>query len=170
MPKYISTSSACCWGYVRHAMYLKEVIIEDPDYPNILARLDDLCNECQIYDTEHKLSGAPNYYRIFTNSGHDDKIARISEKMEHLIEELSNSKDGTLLNFMNKYPILSTKAHKSPFDNRWLNLPAGLIFPIGVFFYFRIWRFRLRLDKDLKNIIKTSREIQDRIKNESFII
>ena len=90
--------------------------------------------------------------------------------MEHLIEELSNSKDGTLLNFMNKYTILSTKAHKSPFDNRWLNLPAGLIFPIGVFFYFRIWRFRLRLDKDLKNIIKTSREIQDRIKNESFII
>ena len=153
----------------RH-VFKKEVIIEDPDYPNILARLDDLCNECQIYDTEHKLSGAPNYYRIFTNSGHDDKIARISEKMEHLIEELSNSKDGTLLNFMNKYPILSTKAHKSPFDNRWLNLPAGLIFPIGVFFYFRIWRFRLRLDKDLKNIIKTSREIQDRIKNESFII
>ena len=47
-------------------------------------------------------SGAPNYYRIFTNSGHDDKIARISEKMEHLIEELSNSKDGTLLNFMNR--------------------------------------------------------------------
>ena len=153
----------------RH-VFKKEVIIEDPDYPNILARLDDLCNECQIYDTEHKLSGAPNYYRIFTNSGHDDKIAKISEKMEHLIEELSNSKDGTLLNFMNKYPILSTKAHKSPFDNRWLNLPAGLIFPIGVFFYFRIWRFRLRLDKDLKNIIKTSREIQDRIKNESFII
>lgn len=71
---------------------------------------------------------------------------------------------------MNKYPILSTKAHKSPFDSRWLNLLAGLIFPIGIFFYFRIWRFSLRLDKDLKNIIKTSREIQDRIKNESFII
>ena len=47
---------------------------------------------------------------------------------------------------------------------------TSFIFPIGVFFYFRIWRFRLRLDKDLKNIIKTSREIQDRIKNESFII
>lgn len=153
----------------RH-VFKKEVIIEDPDYPSILSRLDDLCNECQIYDTEHKLSGAPNYYRIFTNSGHDDKIARISEKMEHLIEELSNSKDGTLLNLMNKYPILSTKAHKSPFDSRWLNLLAGLIFPIGIFFYFRIWRFSLRLDKDLKNIIKTSREIQDRIKNESFII
>lgn len=90
--------------------------------------------------------------------------------MEQLIEELSNSKDGVLLGYLNKYPILSTKAHKSPFDNRWLNLLAGAVVPAGVFFYFRIWRFSLRLDKDLKNIVKTSRDIQDRIKNESFIM
>ena len=91
-------------------------------------------------------------------------------KMELLIEELSNSKDGVLLEYLNRYPILSTKAHKSPFDNQWLNLLAGIIVPIGLFFYFRIWRFSIRLDKDLKNIIKTNREIQERINNKSFII
>ena len=107
---------------------------------------------------------------IFTNKGHDDIIADISAKMELLIEELSNSKDGVLLEYLNKYPILSTKAHKSPFDNQWLNLLAGIIVPIGLFFYFRIWRFSIRLDKDLKNIIKTNREIQERINNKSFII
>ena len=64
------------------------------------------------------------YIRIFTNKGHDDVIADISAKMELLIEELSNSKDGVLLEYLNKYPILSTKAHKSPFDNQWLNLLA----------------------------------------------
>ena len=87
------------------------------------------------------------------------KLPESAKKVEHLIEELSNSKDGTLLNFMNKYPILSTKAHKSPFDNRWLNLPAGLIFPIGVFFYFRIWAFRIRLNKDMERIIKTNEDV-----------
>jgi lipopolysaccharide export system permease protein len=90
--------------------------------------------------------------------------------MELLIEELSNSKDGVLLEYLNRYPILSTKAHKSPFDNQWLNLLAGIIVPIGLFFYFRIWRFSIRLDKDLKNIIKTNREIKERINNKSFII
>lgn len=132
--------------------------------------MEKLCNICNEYAIKHRLADAPNYIRIFTNKGHDDVIADISAKMELLIEELSNSKDGVLLEYLNKYPILSTKAHKSPFDSQWLNLLAGIIVPIGLFFYFRIWRFSIRLDKDLKNIIKTNREIQERINNKSFII
>ncbi|MCD7925120.1 MAG: LptF/LptG family permease [Bacteroides sp.] len=153
----------------RH-VFRKEVIIDDPDYRRIESDLNELCYACSAYDSRHKLASTPNYIRIFTNNGHDDIIAGISAKMELLIEELSNSKDSVLLGYLNKYPILSTKAHKSPFDNRWLNLLAGVIVPVGIFFYFRIWRFSLRLDKDLKNIIKTSRDIQQRINNESFII
>lgn len=153
----------------RH-VFKKEVIIEDPDYPRIQTELEKLCNICNEYAIKHRLADAPNYIRIFTNKGHDDVIADISAKMELLIEELSNSKDGVLLEYLNKYPILSTKAHKSPFDNQWLNLLAGIIVPIGLFFYFRIWRFSIRLDKDLKNIIKINREIQERINNKSFII
>ena len=153
----------------RH-VFKKEVIIEDPDYPRIQTELEKLCNICNEYAIKHRLADAPNYIRIFANKGHDDVIADISAKMELLIEELSNSKDGVLLEYLNKYPILSTKAHKSPFDNQWLNLLAGIIVPIGLFFYFRIWRFSIRLDKDLKNIIKTNREIQERINNKSFII
>lgn len=151
----------------RH-IFKKEVIIEDPNYPRILNELDNLCAECNIYGEKHRLWSAPNYFRVFTNNKHDDAIAGISEKMERLIEELSNSKDGVLLSYMERLPILSTKAHKSPFDKRWLNLLAGLIVPIGIFFYFRIWRFSRRLDNDLKNIIKTSHDIQERIKNNSL--
>ena len=76
------------------------------------------------------------------------------------MEELSNSKDGKILNALNEYPILIIGAHKSPFSNRWLNILAGLAVPVGLFFYFRIWRFGLRLDKDLKRIVATNREIQ----------
>ena len=148
----------------RH-VFKKEVIIEDPDYPRIQTELEKLCNICNEYAIKHRLADAPNYIRIFTNKGHDDVIADISAKMELLIEELSNSKDGVLLEYLNKYPILSTKAHKSPFDNQWLNLLAGIIVPIGLFFYFRIWFYRLRLYKDLNNIQTYGERIINRIEN-----
>ncbi|MDE6181294.1 MAG: LptF/LptG family permease, partial [Phocaeicola sp.] len=138
----------------RH-VFKKEVIIEEPDYPHTQTELENLCRTCEKYADKHKLTKAPNYIRIFTNKEHDDAIVQISTRMEQLIEELSNSKDGVLLESLNKYPILSTKSHKSPFDNPWLNLLAGIVIPVGLFFYFRIWRFSIRLDKDLKNIIKT---------------
>ena len=67
---------------------------------------------------------------------------------------------------MNNYPFLSTTAHKSLFDNRWLNLLVGIVIPAGLLVYLHIWRYRIRLDKDLKTIIKTSRDIQEQIKNQ----
>ena len=149
----------------RH-IFKKEVIIEDPNYARIVTDLDEVSKQCQAYLSQHSLNAVPNYYKVFTNHGHDDKIASISDQLEALIEELSNSKDGPLLNLMNNYPILSTKAHKSPFDNRWLNLLAGIIIPVGLFYYIRIWHFSKRLDKDLKTITKTNTDIQERIKNE----
>ena len=149
----------------RH-IFKKEVIIEDPNYARIVTDLDEVSKQCQAYLSQHSLSAVPNYYKVFTNHGHDDKIASISDQLEALIEELSNSKDGPLLNLMNNYPILSTKAHKSPFDNRWFNLLAGIIIPVGLFYYIRIWHFSKRLDKDLKTITKTNTDIQERIKNE----
>ena len=84
--------------------------------------------------------------------------------MENLIEELSNSKDNILLNMLNKYPYLSVKAHKSLFDNRWLNLIFGIIVPAGLLVWLNIWRYRVRLDKDLKVILKTNEELENRIR------
>ncbi len=152
----------------RH-VFKKEVIIDDPDYPRVQTNLDKLCLACEDYAAHHKLYKAPNYINIFTFQGQDNAIADISEQMESIIEELSNSKDGPLLGCLNRYPIVSTKAHKSPSDKRWLNLLAGIFIPVGLVFYFRIWMFSLRLDKDLKTIVRTSRDIQERINNESFI-
>ena len=148
----------------------KEVIIEDPNYARILTDLDDISSRCQNYLDTHRLGSAPNYYQIFTNDGPSNAIAEISEKMEILIEELSNSKDGPILNNLNKYPILSTQAHKSPSDYRWLNIIFGICIPVGLFFYFRIWMFSKRLEKDLKQIIQTDKNIQERIKKQSLDI
>ena len=148
----------------RH-IYKKEVIINDPDYAKVAGNLPALTEQCQDYLNKHRLGSAPNYYRIFTNDGPDNAIAEISEQLEENIEELTNTKDRQILAFMNNYPILSTQAHKSPSDHRWLNILLGIIVPAGLFFYIRIWLFGRRLEKDLKNIIKTNSDIQEIIKN-----
>ena len=147
----------------RH-IFRKEVIIFTPDYAQICDKLDNICRECEDYSATHKLLGLPNYYKIFTNHTHDDHIKEISQQLENVIEELSNSKDGVILNNMNNYPFLFIKAHKSVSDKIWLNLLLGIIVPAGIVIWLNIWRHRITLDKDLKIIIKTSRDIQERIR------
>ena len=153
----------------RH-LFKKEVIIKDPNYGQVYEDLSVITNQCQTYLDTHRLGSAPNYYRIFFVDGPSNAIAEINAGMENVIEELSNSKDGQILNGLNNYPILSTQAHKSPSDHRWLNILFGVFIPVGLFFYFRIWLFGKRLDKDLKRIIQTNTNIQERIKNQSLDI
>ena len=153
----------------RH-LFKKEVIIKDPDYSYVYDELSTLSGQCQAYLDTHRLGSAPNYYRIFFVDGPSNAIADINAGMENVIEELSNSKDGPILNGLNNYPILSTQAHKSPSDLRWLNILFGICIPVGLFFYIRIWLFGKRLDKDLKKIIQTNTNIQERIKNQSLDI
>lgn len=147
----------------RH-IFKKEVIIHTPDYADIVNRLEAISGQCQDYANKHKLLGPPNYFQIFTNNEHDDAIREISLQIENLIEELSNSKDNILLNMLNKYPYLSVKAHKSLFDNRWLNLIFGIIVPAGLLVWLNIWRYRVRLYKDLKVILKTNEELENHIR------
>lgn len=147
----------------RH-IFKKEVIIHTPDYADVVNRLEAISGQCQDYANKHKLLGPPNYFQIFTNNEHDDAIREISLQIENLIEELSNSKDNILLNMLNKYPYLSVKAHKSLFDNRWLNLIFGIIVPAGLLVWLNIWRYRVRLDKDLKVILKTNEELENHIR------
>ena len=153
----------------RH-LFKKEVIIQDPNYPQVVTDMSKVSEQCQFYLDTHRLGSAPNYYRIFFVDGPSNAIAEISDQTEDLIKELSNSKDAQILNSLNNYPILSTQAHKSPSDYRWLNILLGICIPVGLFFYFRIWLFGKRLEKDLKKIIQTNNDIQNRIKNQSLDI
>ena len=146
----------------RH-LFKKEVIIHTPNYKESYNNIEHITALCEDYMKKHRLLGAPNYFRIFTNNEHDDYILQISNLMENEIEILSNSADYQLINLLNNYPHLSIKAHKSLFDNRWLNLLVGLIVPAGLVVWINIWRFRVRLDKDLKTIIKNNKNIQERI-------
>lgn len=153
----------------RH-LFKKEVIIHTPEYQEDIEILEEISRDCTVYLENHRLKGMPNYVQIFTNNKHDDAIAEINKKMEAVIEELSNTKDAVLLNLLNNYPFLSVKAHKSLFDNRWLNLLLGIVIPAGLLLYLNIWRYRIRLDKDLRLIIKNNQSIIEQIRNQQLYL
>ena len=144
---------------VRH-LFKKEVIINDPDYERIPGDLESLTAECRAYITKNRLTKAPNYFKLWMSTEKDDEVMAINEKLEVLVEEMSNTKSATLLGALNNYPVIPVSAHIRPFHIYWLNLVAGIIFPVGLFFYFRIWAFRIRLDKDMERIIKNNEQVQ----------
>ena len=83
--------------------------------------------------------------------------------MELVIEDLGNTRDKFILTELNHYPIVSVKAHTRPFEHRWMNIVAAIIVPLGLFLYFRMWKFRLRLHHDLNVIRDTNQKIVARI-------
>ena len=138
---------------VRH-LYRKEVIIHDPDYTRLPGDLQMLSEQCRAYAEGHDLKRMPNYFKLWMNSGEDLEVEDINARMETLIEEMSNTKSPKLIAVLNNYPIIPVRAHVRPFRSYWLNVACGICVPVGLFFFFRIWAFRLRLSKDMERIIK----------------
>ena len=143
----------------------KEVIIEDPDYQTDAVQLQQVNQEIGDYSDHHRLLRWPNPIAVFFREGDDHEIERINETQEQVIEDLGNTRDKLILTELNHYPIIATHAHTRPFRRKWLNIITGLILPVGLFFYFRMIRFRVRLYKDLHVIRKTNERIVDYIYN-----
>ncbi len=141
----------------------KEVIIHDPDYPVVKTDFTRLVEDWTEYAKKTRLWLPPNYIRIFFYNIDDQEVINLSERQENLISILANSRDAAILDALNKLPIVSTHAHTRPFHNYRWNMVLGIIFPLGTFFYFRIWRYRLRLYKDIQQIKKYGTFITERI-------
>ena len=141
----------------------KEVIIEDPKYAEDRQMLAQINEDVIRYHHEHKLLHWPNPIKVFFRPGDDHEIEAINEKLETVVEDLSYSTDRQILNELNHIPVMATHAHTRPFTRTWMNIITGLILPLGLFFYFRMLRFRFRLYRDLKNLRHASDAIIARI-------
>ena len=146
----------------RH-VYAKEVIINDPDYLKNAETLKQINEEVTNYAHGHKLYRLPNPVKVFFIYEPDHEIERINEVMEATIDDLANTRDKVIMNELNNYPVVSTKAHTRPFEHRWMNIAAAIIVPVGIFLYLRMWMFRLRLYRDLRTIKQTDTNIVNRI-------
>ena len=149
---------------VKRPIYRKEVVITDPDYAADMQTLERISAEIDLYSQNHRLRHAPNWVKVFFKYEPDHKIEAINEELETVIEDLSNSRDRTIVNHLSAYPIMSVKAHTRPFERRWLNVVSAVIVPFGLVLYFRMWRYRLRLWRDLRTVKNENNIIIGRIK------
>lgn len=137
----------------------KEVIIEEPKYRMDANMLQTINEDIAIYSETHKLLRWPSPIKVFFRAGDDHEIEHINEVLETAIEDLGYARDKHVLYALNEYPIIATHAHTRPFERKWLNIVSGLFLPLGIFFYFRMIRFRLRLYRDLRDISNTSNKL-----------
>ena len=109
------------------------------------------------------LTNAAGGLNVFFHPGDDHEIEHINGVLEVAIEDLSYSRNKHVIMLLNEYPIIATHAHTRPFKQKWLNVTTGLFLPTGIFFYFRMIRFRFRLYKDLQHILQTNEKMIERI-------
>lgn len=150
------------WRTKRH-VYGKEVIIEDPNYLADRQLLLNMNDDIRRYVEEHRLKSLPNVVQVFFRYQSDHEVERISDELETVIDDLTNTRDKVILNELNNYPVLAVKAHTRPFEHKWLNIVSAIIIPLGLFFYLRMWRFRIRLLRDLKQIVQTNDAVTEQI-------
>ncbi|MCI1742039.1 MAG: LptF/LptG family permease [Prevotella sp.] len=141
----------------------KEVIIKDPDYQQDLEKLKLISKIITTYNQKQNLRRAPDPIKVFFKYHADHTIEKVNDQLELTIEDLSNTRDNVILTELNHYPVLSVKAHTRPFEHFWMNTMAGIFVPIGIFLYFRMWKFRLRLMHNLKIIQSVNSNIEKQI-------
>ena len=137
----------------------KEVIINEPNYGRDAELLSEVTERAQAYAEAHRLKTAPNVKRVFFEYQADNEMEEINRLLETAIDDLGNTRDKTILNLLNEYPIMSVKAHTRPFNRQWLNTAAAILVPVGLVLYIRMWRFRLRLLKDLRVVVHNNNQI-----------
>jgi lipopolysaccharide export system permease protein len=141
----------------------KEVIIDDPKYLMDADMLKSISIEIDRYGEDHHLLRWPNPIKVFFRPGDDHEIEHINNVLEAAIEDLSYTKNNYVLMKLNQFPIIATHAHTRPFKRKWLNAITGIFLPTGIFFYFRMIRFRIRLYRDLQHIIRVNKKLIPRL-------
>jgi hypothetical protein len=159
------------------AQILKEYLTTHPETnsiyiePSILSvtELDEIAHISHKYRKDNKLKKLPSLKRIFFREGNESVIVNMSEELDMLAEEMGNSKNKKVIIYINELPIIEAKAITSPIDNKWLNILAIIVFPIGTAIYIRACIYRLRLLRDLIKLEQTSKKLIEILVKEKLV-
>lgn len=124
------------WG-IRNKRHItrKEVIIYDPDYPQISEMLGELTTDCRNYLKGHRRRSLIGYVKFIFSKRIDAEAEKINQYLEYIVDSLHNSKDKQILLDLNYLPIMD------PHE----------------------FRFYRRRKHDMKTIIKYGEKIKDYI-------
>lgn len=146
---------------------MKEVIMFNPDYGQIILRLKQLAEESNAYLAAHKRW--TNYFLFWKQGGRDHTAEQLAVKMDGIIEELSNSDQNLVLNKLMDYPVINGYNQINAKINGKAGLAISLFFPIGFPVYLLATYQRKLLRHDIKMVQKTSYELIDIIENYLYL-
>lgn len=133
---------------------VKEVVIETPRYDEIKTALQQLSQETEEYLQHY---GRLSYKTYWMDTEYERKFHSIKIRMERILNELSNSRNGGELVKAEEFPILTPNMR--PFKVG--SLPAKIfmyVFPIGFIIKLLSLPFERRIRADLRNVQKLSKE------------
>ena len=144
----------------RH-VFVKEVVIEDSDYPKALQTIAQLDTSCGQWLQQHTTTRMPSYTTLFfSNDNRDVQLESIQSALEGMAEDLGNSRDAWVLDRLSKYPVLSVRDHCCPLPAGWPSKLAGYVFPVGALLWFRSAFFTHRRGRDMERIMTTNNEMR----------
>lgn len=111
---------------------LKEVIINDPDYDYVIRLIDELDECCRNYLKEKKLKKLSYYVMLYLGRADSEDIKTICEKIDYIVDILSNSKKRQVIVDLNRMPVVDYHS-------------------------FRFWR---RVRNDMRQIMKTGDKLK----------
>lgn len=141
----------------------KEVIIFNPDYTTLLPRLDKLAEDCAIYLKNHKRW--LNYFTFWKLGGKDHTAEQLAEEMDRIIDELANSDQNLVLNKLMDYPVINGYNQLNANLNVKVGMVLGIFFPVGLPIYLLATYQRKLLHHDIQIVQKTSRELEEMIRD-----
>lgn len=136
----------------RRHIYRKEVILNPPQWEKDLQLIDTIRTQIATYPREKQLWLPPQYVSLFFLHRPDTHIVHLSENVESLVEDLGNATSPRVIGALNELPLIYDSGTRSPFKCRRINWMLGVIFPLGLLVWLRVWRMRFRLARDLRQL------------------
>lgn len=140
---------------------LKSVIIDHPDYSEIVNSLSGLSEEIERYLATYS---RVSYKTFWKKSGYERELHSIKSSMEIILSQLSNSRRLEELALAEAFPVLITNIR--PFRaNSILAKISMYLFPVGIVLRLLSVPFETRTKNDLKEIQRLSKEMIGVIQN-----
>lgn len=136
---------------------LKEVIIDNPDYAEIVQTIDNLSDKVDAYLSSYKSLSFKNFWM---NPQYDLRLHSIKVQVEQLAEQLSNSKNPVIVAKAEDYPIMINNVR--PFKaGSTMAKTFMYVFPLGMAFKLISLPFEKRIHRDLRTIRQMNVELKE---------
>ncbi len=134
---------------------VKSVIVDSPEYGDIIRALTRLSDEIDRYFTTY---GRLSYKAYWTNGADEGALRSIKSSLEIILNQLSNSRNLEELAKAEQFPVLITKIKPFEADSIWAKI-SMYFFPAGIVLRLLFAPFEYRTKKDLKDVQRLSGEM-----------